>query len=96
MPEDRRNTIFDETYNIIKDKGHDPNFYRMEKKSIFQGIYIIIERVEVAEATFFLPSVNTKTESIGEQNLKQLQEQLSPWIKNFFSVGNKRIYNVNT
>ena len=91
LPRERRNTMFDEAYNYIKKNANTEDVHQMVIKTEYQGIFIIIERIDIEGAILYLTSVNTKPDAIGDQNLKLLRDQFKPWIKNFFAIRNKRI-----
>ncbi|MHA1990733.1 MAG: ADP-ribosylation factor-like protein [Candidatus Hodarchaeales archaeon] len=90
LPEERRNRIFDEAYNYIKKNVNKEDVHQAVITTVYQGIFIIIERIDIEGAKLFLTSINTKAEAIGDQNLKLLRNQFKPWIKNFFAIRNKR------
>jgi GTPase SAR1 family protein len=90
LPEERRNRMFDEAYNYIKSNVNKEDVHQAVITTVYQGIFIIIERIDIEGAKLFLTSINTKPEAIGDQNLKLLRNQFKPWIKNFFAIRNKR------
>jgi hypothetical protein len=94
LTEERRNRIFDEAYNFIRKNAGKEEFETKIVKTVYQGVFFVIEKIDVEGAIIYLASVNTKDEAIGVQNLKLLRDQVRPWIKNFFAIGNKRRLNL--
>ncbi|MFW9928482.1 MAG: ADP-ribosylation factor-like protein [Candidatus Thorarchaeota archaeon] len=90
LPIDRRNLIFDEAYNSIRKNPLNEDVHQQILKTEYQGIFVIIERIDIESVILYLASINTKAEAIGDQNLKLLRDQFKPWIKNFFATKNKR------
>lgn len=52
------------------------------------GIYLIIQRLTVKNMSLFFASVNTSTDSLPEKSRDMVNEQISPWIRNFFALVN--------
>ncbi|MHA2362997.1 MAG: ADP-ribosylation factor-like protein [Candidatus Hodarchaeales archaeon] len=88
LPVDRRNVLFQEAYQYLQDTFSGEN--REIVKSQLQGIYLIVEKIIIEETAYYMVSINTQAKGIGNDSLMLLKEQMKPWLKNFFSIGNKR------
>lgn len=88
LTRERRDEIFLEVMEEIRKESYeteDKN-YHIQSKSQMGGIHILIDRIEFDNVSLFLSSISTDPQSTEKIDRTQMYKEISPWIKNFFSI----------
>jgi hypothetical protein len=91
LNDEQRNKLYSEIMEEIRKETYE----RDEKREILsipsqvEGFHIHINRVEFDSTLLFLCLINTEVQSMYDSKMRELNEEIRPWIKNFFSIINK-------
>lgn len=88
LDRDVRDRIFNELMEEIRKETYD----REEKRESFslskqvEGLYTNVNRIEFDSVKLFLVLISPELQSFDTSKMNELNDEIKPWIKNFFSI----------
>ncbi|MFX0086216.1 MAG: ADP-ribosylation factor-like protein [Candidatus Hodarchaeota archaeon] len=91
LDDEQRNKLYFEIMEEIRKETYEIDEKRkvISIPSQVEGFHIHINRVEFDSIILFLCLIYTEIQSMHDSKLNELNEEIRPWIKNFFSIINR-------